>query len=416
MTKPSVVHLSINTSLALEPFQLGIYVKGKALLAVGRRAFGISDIGGDKDLAREAIGKLMSLGLVEHRGGGWYALAKVPARMIPDQSSANLGSKMSSAAKPSRRSSQSVWEQLRNALKIGSSTLCGRNVPAAVYTITSPANKAKYRRIMNAVREAGSSVEEFIEFVFMQDWSWTHEGYPALGVVSTAELLSKFQWFLVNKDKIEAADGILDLYDKTFGYIGEHTYAERVTVLRLKGALDERGITVEMFFDYVVSLQWKGFGGFPPITFLVSSGFVNQAHSALHGRGQISRQSSETYLGRIVNRLERVSFPLSTEGFENCNWDIGEAIFEPLVSFANNSALQLKTFVTRVVDAKDEPSLGFYLVTYDGKLTPLAVYWIVYASRHIESSFCPLDLEPWKDLVSRLAAEAVNLNILETPL
>lgn len=411
MTKPSVVHLSVNTSLALEPFQLGVYVKGKALLASGRLAFSISDIGGDKDLAREAIGRLMTLGLVAHRGGGWYALAKVPARMIEPTS--DMGLRMVNAVRTRQASLKSTPSQLRDALREFSETLCGRKLLASAYTIGTGANKARYNRVVRVINGTSSTLTEFMWFVSQQDWSWTRESYPKIQVLCTEEFLDKFRWYMEHKDEIAQAAEVLAIYDRAFDISGEHKYDEHLLILKLRAALSERGITFEAFFDYAAKQQWRSFGGFPQIKYLSSTGFVSQASNALRGRARVS-QRDEAYLARIVSRLCSVSFPLSAEAFEDSNWTIGEAVFEPLAGFTDNCE-QLKTFVTRVIECKDEPTLGFYVVTYDGKLTPLAVYWIVYAFNHMGNSFYSAQ-RPWKDVVREVSSDFVNLSILEAQL
>lgn len=411
MTKPSVVHLSVNTSLALEPFQLGVYVKGKALLALGRRAFSISNIGGDKDLAREAIGRLMALGLVEHRGGGWYALAKVPARMI--EASSDMGVRMANVAGTRQAPPKSTPSRLRDAIREYSEKLCGYSLLPSAFTIGTSANKVRYQRVVRVISGTNSTITEFIRFVSQQDWSWTQEGYPKIQVLCTDEFLDKFRWYTEHKDEVEQAAEILTIYDRAFSIVGEHKYDEHLLVLKLRTVLSERGITFEAFFRYAASIPWRSFGGFPPVKFLSSDGFVSQASNALPGRARVA-QRAEVYLRRIIDRLGKVSFPLSAVAFEDHNWSIGEAVFEPLASFTNNSD-QLGTFVARVVECKDEPSLGFYLVTYDGELTPLAVYWIVFASRHMGNSFY-FGRQSWKDAVREVAADTVNLGILEAQL
>jgi len=411
MTKPSVVHLSVNTSLALEPFQLGVYVKGKALLATGRRAFSISDIGGDKDLAREAIGRLMALGLVAHRGGGWYALAKVPARMI--ESTSDMGLRMANAAGTRQAPPKSTPSLLRDAIKEFSEQLCGHSVLPSAFTIGTSANKTRYNRVVRVMNGTSSTIKEFMWFVSQQDWSWTREGYPKIQVLCTDEFLDKFRWYMGHKEEIEQAAEVLAIYDRVFDIVGEHKYDEHLLVLKLRATLSASGITFEAFFNYAVSLPWRSFGGFPPIKFLSSDGFVLQANTALRGKRRVA-QRAEAYLKRIIDRLGRASFPLSAEAFEDHNWAMGEAVFEPLASFTNSSE-QLGTFVARVVEGKDESALGFYLVTYDGKLTPLAVYWIVYASRHMGNSF-HFGQQSWRDAVREVASDIVNLSILEAQL
>jgi len=411
MAKSLIVHLSVNTSLALSPFQLGVYVKGKALLASGRRAFSISDVGGDKDSVREAIGCLMALGLVDHRGGGWYALAKVPSRMI--DATSDMGVRMANAAGTRRASFKSVPSQLRDALKEYSQALCGHSLPASTYAIGTQANKVRYNRVVRVINGTSSTVVEFVWFVSQQEWSWTQEGYPRIQVLCTDVFLDKFRWYIENKDEIEQAARVLAIYDRAFNIVGEHLYDEHLLVLKLRAMLSECNITFEAFFVYAASLPWQVFGGFPPIKFLSSVGFVNQARNALQGGARVA-QRTEVYLERIIGRLGRVSFPLSAKAFEDYNWAIGEAIFEPLNGFTNNSE-QLRTFVTRVIEDKDEPALGFYVVTYDGKLTPLAVYWIAYASGRMGNFFYS-GRQSWRDVVREVASGVVNLSILEARL
>lgn len=410
MAKSSTVTLSANVALSLDPFELGVYTKGKALLANGRRAFSISDVGGDKDLAREAVRRLLDLKLVTHNGGGWYSLARVPSQLglLVD-----LGTKMASAAVAKTSQSQGAYERLRDCLKSLAKKTYGHSLPASMYAVSNRVNKARYGRITKVVRDVDATVEEFAEFVFGMDWSWMSEGYPGVGLLCTDDFLNKFRWFMEHQDEITQADQILTIYDSVFHYEGIHKYEDRLAVLQLRAVLSERGITPESFFGYASSLKWRSFGGLPTIKFLTSSRFVGQAQSVLPGRGGRSFvRVSETYLGRIVDRLSRVELPLSAEDFEDRNWEIGEAVFEPLAALVSDFGSQLGSLVRKVTDEKDSPSLGFYVTTYDGKLTPLAVYWIVYASNRLDS-FCSAEVSSWKDLVRELAAEAVNLSVLE---
>jgi len=414
MAKPSVVNLSINAALSLGLPALGVYVKGKALLARGRKAFCLADIGDDKGLARDALGQLLSEGLVVHRGGGWYALARVPTKSKEASSHLDLGKKMSRAAKRMGLNTQGAYEQLRDALKICAKQVYGHDLPASLYSASNRSNKIRYGRIARAVREADAAAEQFARFVFGLDWSWTREGYPGLGLLCTDDFLNKFKWFAKHGAEVDEAGEILVIYDRAFGFTGSHKYEDHIAILQLQSVLTERKVAFDQFFSYAASRQWKSFDGLPPIKFLTSDDFVNQACAALQAPGQRKRAyGAVTYLERIEDRLKRISLPISDNEFEDRNWDIGEAVFEPLTIFANNSVPQLDALVRRVIDEKDSPKLGFYLITYDGKLTPLAVYWMTFAASRLGDSFCSPGSGPWKDRVRRLASEAVVLDILE---
>jgi len=405
-------------ALLLDPVELGVYVKGKALLTSGRRAFSLTDLEGNIEQLRDALSVLLDLKLVVHRGGGWYALARLPTR--PDQLGSTLARKMSAVtSKRDVRSKKStVYEQLRDMLRSEVKKVLGLDSPASVYAASNSSNKARYARIAKAIREADATAREFVDFVFHHDWSWVRDGYPSLGLICTDDFLGKFGWYVEHLDEMEAARDILSVYDKVFRFNGVHKYEDHLAALRLRTILFEKEVTIEQFFDYAISRNWRVFDGFPPARFLASNDFVNQCCSALQKRGIVKAVSrvSDTYLGRILSRLLQVPASRSSEALEDYNWSVGEAVFEPLVSISHNSIPRLQSLVQRVVNEKDEPSLGFYLVTGDGKLTPLAVYWIVFASHHLKGPFCSDELGDWKELVRNSAAEAVKLDILEEKL
>lgn len=414
MAKPSI-NLSVEIALSLDLAEVGVYVKGKALLASGRRAFSLADLEGDTDQLRAALGSLLNLGLVVHRGGGWYALAKLPTRSTRPGSS--LADRMSVAA--SKRvvhgKKSTIYEQLRDMLRNGVKQTLGIDSSPSVYTASNSSNKARYARVVKVIREVDVTAKEFTDFVFHHDWTWVRDGYPSLGLICTDEFLGKFRWYVEHLDEIAAARDILAVYDTTFKFNGVHKYEDYLAALRLRTMLFEKEVTVEQFFGYAVSRNWRVFDGFPPIRFLASSDFVNQCCSVLRKRGIVKAvpRVSDTYLGRILSRLLQVPSPHSHEAFEDYNWNVGEAVFEPLISISHNSVPRLRSLVQRVVNEKDAPLLGFYLVTSDGKLTPLAVYWIVFAFHHLKDPFCSDELGDWKDLVRNSAAEAVRLDILE---
>jgi len=417
VAKPSV-SLPSDIALSLAPFELGVYVKGKALLAGGRRAFSLADLEGDTDYLRVALGNLLDLKLVVHRGGGWYALARLPTRST--QFGSTLAGKMSAAAskRTVRGKKSTIYEQLRNMLRSGVKKTLGLDSPVSVYAASNHSNKARYARVAKAIRETGTGAREFVDFVFHQDWSWTRDGYPGLGLICTDEFLGKFKWYVEHLDEMTVARDILEAYDSAFKFNSSHKYEEYMVALRLRTALFEKGITIKQFFDYAISQNWGIFDGFPPVRFLASNDFVNRCYSVLQKRGivKVTLQVSDTYLGRILSRLLQVPTSRSREAFEDYNWSVGEAVFEPLASVSHNSTPRLKSLVRRVANEKDASSLGFYLVTSDGKLTPLAVYWIVFAFHHLKDSFCSDELGDWKELTRNSAAEAVRLDILEEKL
>jgi len=409
------VNLSAEIALSLNPVELGVYVKGKALLASGRRAFSLTDLEGDIDQSRDALSALLDLKLVVHRGGGWYALARLPTRAT--QLGSTLASKMSAVtSKRAIRSKKStIYEQLRDMLRSEVKKVLGLDSPVSVYAASNSSNKARYARIAKVIREVDVTAREFVDFVFHHDWSWTRDGYPGLGLICTNDFLGKFMWYVEHLDEMAAARDILSVYDKTFRFNSAHKYEDHLAALRLRTMLFEKGVTIGQFFDYAISRNWRVFDGFPPVRFLASSDFVNQCCNVLQKRGVVKAAPgvSDTYLGRILSRLLQVPTSRSSEALEDYNWSVGEAVFEPLVSVSHNSTPRLRSLVEKIVNEKDTPSLGFYLVTGDGKLTPLAVYWIVFAFHHLKDPFCSDELGDWKELVKNSAAEAVKLSILE---
>jgi hypothetical protein len=108
---------------------------------------------------------------------------------------------------------------------------------------------------------------------------------------------------------------------------------------------------------------------------------------------------------------------VTLEELEEYNWQVAEAIFEPLYGFVmkNGAPQQLIDLVTKATNEKHLTSFGNYVITKGGKLTPLAVYWITYAASHLNGSYLSKSGD-WKDIVRNFSAKEVDLRILEMEL
>jgi hypothetical protein len=252
--------------------------------------------------------------------------------------------------------------------------------------------------------------------MFREDWSWVKSEVPYPPVFSHDTFLESFSWYKSHGDEVKVAEELLSVYDRVFRVESLRGLSVIRSAVKLSFSLKEIGATYAQFFEYASSLSWKSFGDVPPFQFLVTESFVGQFRGAF--RKQFGKETSSvttTYLGRILERV-RSSVELSSPSvFEDYNWSVAEAIFEPLRQFADSNDVppQLKVLVSRTVAEKNLPSFGLYFVTRDGLLTPSAVYWIAFAASKLRGPFCPESFGLWKDVVRDFACDAVRLDFLE---
>jgi len=70
----------------------------------------------------------------------------------------------------------------------------------------------------------------------------------------------------------------------------------------------------------------------------------------------------------------------------------------------------------KAVNEKHQPTFGSYVVTSQGKFTPLAVYWMSYAATCLEDSFSSPGSRDWKSVIKDFSAGEVDLRVLEMKL
>lgn len=416
------INLSVKVALSpdLTPLELGVYVRSRALLRTGRKAFAVADFKqlDGEELVRSALEHLLELGYVVHRGGGWYTAAKHPIK------STSVGGsfvtkivRSSEQSKKTRTKKGGRYEQLGNVLLAEAERILGYTPAKTAYSSADVVNRASYRRILAVVDKFESSVKEFVWFVFQQDWSSLAQVVPYPRLLGSNSFLSSFEGYLQNKEKLTKSDDIFDVYDAAFGLRTARGLPEMRSALRLRVLLTELRATPSQFFSYAAGIQWRTFDGAPPLAFLASDRFFSQfrGHMPRSKRIESSAVSMyNCYLGRILSRLQEVPRGLSDKEFENCNWEVAEAIFEPLLTLvsSNGSDPQLCSLVARAVDEKHLPTFGFYVITKGGKFTPLAAYWITHAAHRLGTSFYPPEFGDWKDAVRDFSADQVDLDVL----
>jgi hypothetical protein len=432
-----IINLSVEVALTsdLTPVELGIYVRCKGLLQRGRKAFSIADFSqlDGKELFGSAMDRLLSLGYVVHRGGGWFSLAKKPVKDSRNKSveelvverSVRTAGQGGSVAKKSltsqvkeRSRKDGRYEQLETILTSKVIEVFGYKPSSMLYSTNDRANKVCYRKIFLAIDKGKSSIDEFVWFIYQNDWGFLNLTAPNIRLLSSNNFLGSYESYLQNKDKLKGLDDIFVAYDNAFGVHTARGLPEMQVALKLKTTLRGASISPPQFFSYAASIRWSSFKGAPPLSFLASDKFFKQSQLSMHtGNGASQEQIGirNFYLGRILDRLRKVPRNTSDEEFEDYNWQVAETVFEPLKSIVskNGADPQLVKLVIRAVDEKHLPTFGSYVVTKGGKFTPLAVYWISYAAKYLGDSFCPPGIGSWKEVMKDFAAREVDLRVLE---
>jgi len=399
--------VSVPTSIvsALGPDDLGIYVKGKALLDEGKSSFTLRELGGDKEAVRIIINHLMELQYVSYSGGGRYALAKKPNKS-PKVESQNLADKMTAASvkvKTPKLSSSTYCDAL-----IAASINAGYNISSRAYTPTTQKNKPRFRRIIKVVYDAGSTPEQFAKFVFLQDWQWCKDPFPPLGVFSTDEFLTKFIWFIENKAAIGNAALALRIFDASFKIKVRRLYSDFLLLSPLIKTLSENNITISDYIRYLKTLPWTLKGNVPALRYITTQ----EAIARFMGTIATSYVNNSTgYLNKVLTLLNAIPTQVTASTFEDLNWTVAEAILEPLAAHMNGSSGILTDQLRIVRSNKAADSLGFYLITHNGTLTPLAVHWLLFASSHIPTNF--YSGTDWKDAIKAKASAEVKLSVFD---
>ena len=396
--------ISLILESELSPMELYVYARGKALFYSGKDSFTIRDLGGEgleQALISTSISKLLELKLFSKKDLK-YTVSEAVEKSLKSQLART-------AQKAEELKSTDSIDRLARALN---QQVTGKlKLPGKVYTFSSSKNRHLFKRIVTSIDTQQSAIEEFAQFVFQKDWSWTREPFPPLTLISSDRTLSEFQWYLQNKVSLLAASDVLDAYDSTFTVKCSREIADLQQAFQIKSSVEEIGETVSKFFSYVSSVSWRKFKEGPPLSLLASDKFLNQFRQIL-GKGVIVKISTtDYYLVRIFKRLKDMPKDID---FEDSNWQIAEAIFEPLHGLAskNGSLIQLRKLTYTAVSEKHLSRFGSYVVTRGKELTPLAVFWIAFAARKLSSTFYPPSLGDWREALKEWSSPDVDFSFI----
>ena len=273
---------------------------------------------------------------------------------------------------------------------------------------TSPENIKMFGKIIKKISDIDATIEEFVWFVFQRDWKWLDDGVPYVRIISGDAFLESFHWYIDNKELLKETATILDLYEKTSGVSIERNLANQKYALRLQSILTQQDISPITFFNYTTTINWKF--SYPSLSFLISDRFFIQFEQYMRINKPVQKVVKKTpYLINILNQLEQK--PLTSSQYEDYNWDVAESIFTPLQSFIGKESDYLDLLIDTAINKKHLPAFGWYTVTELGELTPLSVYWIVFASKNIRNFF-NIKQGNWYDIIREKSHSYVNLTVL----
>ena len=260
------------------------------------------------------------------------------------------------------------------------------------------------------MKQYSATPEDFVWFVCEQDWSKIQ---PNIYLLGSNAFLSQAEWYFSNKDSLNSMKGFLDTYKGILGVTIPKGLKELQAALNISNFCTECGITLPTFLNYVKGIKWRG-SGIPYISFLSSPSFLEQSRTTFKRSASTNFQPTDYYLGFILSRLRTLPKRMSDVELEEYNWLIAETIFEPLQKALNNGAnVQLRTLVEKALYQKHLPKFGSYVITAQGKFTPLAVYWICYAYTTNMERFTPSEFGDWKDIIKEYSDGSVKLTLLE---
>ena len=291
------------------------------------------------------------------------------------------------------------YERLAKLLKAEASKKLLYESPIS-YSSATAKSKAIYRKIMQCIEKTKSTIEEFATFVFLNDWSWMREGVPNLGYLGSDQFLDTFKWYVSNKQELTRSKEVLDYYNNTFKASLNDIASQRLA-LKIHHFLKKHFASVSSFFSYIKSINWRN--GRPSLTYLASDTFLNQFYVS-GGYLQV-RRNGATYLSRILERLKTYAVGNSECNFEDFNWEIAELILKPLSSSSIPKKYQpLLNKLLTLLSNTESPSLGKYVVTPQGRLTPLGVFWIALAAFNVENFY----VGSWRQELCKYIHQDVN--------
>jgi len=282
--------------------------------------------------------------------------------------------KLIASSKKQRASVGDPYEELKNALLEGLSKTLGLKPPRNIgFGINTHKGRASYAKIYKFLESYGVSVSDFVWFVCQEDW--TKVGCPSIYLLGCDAFLDRAAWYFTNKEKLRDMEFVLAAYDRVFGK-GTGRRAQDLQLARGIHALcEELGYTVDSFFAYARSRFRKT----PSFSFLASAAYLEEFKL----KQKISTPS--LYLDKVLEGMSRIPSILKPEELEEYNWQVAESVLEPLfyILSENGTCRSLKELAYRAVKEKGRPIFGAYFIDWQGKLTPLAVSCILYASQHL---------------------------------
>ena len=388
---------------SLTAVELSIYTKAKNRLRGGQKDFVIEDLD-QVDGIEVAIESLIKQGLVVINAPGVYSLARRP--ILKECSTNTVTQKLIKKAqvKPSRIGD--IRERLRQQLLAGLAKTLKLAPPKTGFGTGTPKARTCYTNILRTLDTYNATIENFVWYVCQRDWSKI--GFPGLGLLGSTSFLDEASWYFVNKDKLQDMNSVIDTYNNTFGARSSRGLRELQLALSIYSTCQELGTTVSSFFTYARS---KMRNRPPSLTIFSSQTFLEEYRFSQ--KTSFTGLASNTYLGKILERLSQIPNKLSSKDLEDHNWQLAEAIFEPLQKLVstNGNYKQLQSLVRLATHNKQRPTFGKYVIDWEGKFTPLAVCWIAHASKYLDS-FAPLELD-WKTIVKEKASRHVNLGVLQ---
>jgi len=312
-----------------------------------------------------------------------------------------------SAQVEKQKAEEDLKSKLKRLLIEGLTVKLATKIPERGFSTSTYKGKTCYNKVIVVLNRYSVSPEDFVWYVVEQDWS---KVTPNIFILSSESFLSQVEWYFANKATLEGAKEILVQFSQVLGvrvYKGIRELQAANTILDFCNSYN---ITVTTFLSYIKGVNWRS--GIPYISFFTTPSFFEQIRSKLN---PIAKDSTKDYyLSQIPERLTTLSDRLRTEKFEETNWLLAEDIFMPLQPVLYTTTnLQLQRLVDRTLYEKHLEKFGKYVVTSEGKLTPLAFYWIVYASKQALIKFAPPTLQDWQLRIVEYVDRAVNLRILE---
>jgi len=409
--KSVALALSIVFSAELTSVELGTYARVRALYQQGTTRFSVNDLStwDDEIVVRTSLEGLAELGLIEHTGGGWFSLKKVP--LLDELHLERKKSMSHRITEAIRRRPTEQREHLRYMLEEYVRTKLQLKPLSSLFTINVK-TAGCYRAILSVITQNKSSLEEYLLWVASQPWTWIQERMPNMFLLGSARYLELFEVYLTEKDELRATDDLLDLFDKTFNVVVSREIADRRIALGIKRMVFSLHASIAQFFMFVSTLRVTDNN--KTLSFLSSTWLQEQFRTYLTANNAIiSIPSSSSYFGRILTRLQNTQINSASQ-FENLNWDIAEAVFNPISNIPNDTFFQM--LANRIRKEKCLERLGFYFITPDKKFTPLAVYWIVFASENVSIPFYSGNGDKnsqWKETLMEYVSDAVDLSFLE---